>query len=239
MASFDILLEAREVVNSEIAFPASRVLDCGHCGNRTPHSKVHEYEHLQLFEEVEEEKWYETFKCVSYACGTCGGMNLYGGFYGVIISQEDFPRTRLHPKTFDLLPPSHLISPADPIPNRIVRLYEEVWPLRYRSPSAFAGQIRRLLEYISSDQNAIGNTLFEKLEHLVSSGVFPGNFANMTDLLRRVGNIGAHAMEEDVSVWDAELIDDFFRSVVEYVYIAPAKIERMRERLSGRKKSSS
>jgi hypothetical protein len=50
-------------------------------------------------------------------------------------------------------------------------------------------------------------------------------------LLRRVGNIGAHAMEEDVSIWDAELVDDFFRSVVEYVYIAPAKIRRMQERL--------
>jgi hypothetical protein len=95
------------------------------------------------------------------------------------------------------------------------------------------GQIRRLLEFICNDQGASGKTLFDKLNHLTSKGIFPGYFANITDLLRRVGNMGAHAMPEDVSVWDAELIDDFFRSVIEYVYVAPAKIKRMRERLPG------
>jgi hypothetical protein len=44
--------------------------------------------------------------------------------------------------------------------------------------------------------------------------------------------MGAHATDEDLSQWDAELIDDFFRSVVEYVYVAPAKIRRMQRRLA-------
>jgi hypothetical protein len=36
----------------------------------------------------------------------------------------------------------------------------------------------------------------------------------MTDLLRRVGNLGAHAGDAEVDFWDAELLDDFFRSVI-------------------------
>jgi hypothetical protein len=47
----------------------------------------------------------------------------------------------------------------------------------------------------------------------------------------RLGSMGAHAAEEELSVWDAELIDDFFRSIVDYVYIAPARIRRMELRL--------
>jgi hypothetical protein len=43
--------------------------------------------------------------------------------------------------------------------------------------------------------------------------------------------MGAHAGDADLTVWDAELIDDFFRSVLEYVYVAPAKIRRMETRL--------
>jgi hypothetical protein len=50
----------------------------------------------------------------------------------------------------------------------------------------------------------------------------------MTDLMRRVGNLGAHAGDEEVDFWDAELLDEFFRLVVDYVYITPSRIERQR-----------
>jgi hypothetical protein len=112
-----------------------------------------------------------------------------------------------------------------------VKLYEEVWPLRHRAPAAFVGQVRRLLEFVCEDRKAAGRSLFEQLRHLVTQGTLPGYFTSITDLLRVVGNMGAYATDEDLSRWDAELIDDFFRSVVEYVYVAPAKIRRMQERL--------
>jgi hypothetical protein len=67
-----------------------------------------------------------------------------------------------------------MLSPSAPIPERIVALYEEIWPLRHRTPAAFVGQTRRLLEYICSDQKAAGKTLFDKLQNLVSAGIFPG-----------------------------------------------------------------
>jgi hypothetical protein len=67
---------------------------------------------------------------------------------------------------------------------------------------------------------------------LSSRGIFPGYFAEITDLMRHVGNLGSHASDKDVDFWDAELLDDFFRSIVEYVYIAPSKIQRLRQRIS-------
>jgi hypothetical protein len=225
--------EGDSKVDDEKTFQDSRILECGHCGNRTPHSKVWEYEHLQLYEKLDDRDCLEPYTWVGYACGTCGGLNIYGDFFQM---HEDpgLMRTRLHPRASLLLPPTHMVSPSYPIPGRILTLYEEIWPLRHRAPAAFVGQARRLLEFVCEDQNASGRTLFDKLTHLVSQGILPGYFKNITDLLRVVGNMGAHASATDLSIWDAELIDDFFRSVVEYLYVAPAKIKRMQERLSPR-----
>lgn len=211
--------------------PDTIIVECSHCGNLTPHQKIHEYTHSKFFEDLGNgQKITENFTWLSYACKTCGGLNLYGDFFSVY-GYNELMKAKLHPKGSGLLPPSHMLSPSKPVPDRILRLYEEVWPLRHKSPPAFVGQVRRLLEYICHDQKASGKDLFKKLEDLVTKGVFPGYFREITDLLRIVGNMGSHATEDDLDVWDAELIDDFFRSVIDYVYISPAKIKRMQERI--------
>lgn len=188
-----------------------------------------------LYDEIETttgiEKILESYTWVGYACATCQGLNIFGAFYGVDHDNEQLEQSRLHPRGADLLPPAHMMSPNQPIPSRVLTEYREVWPLRQRTPTAFVGQVRRLLEFVCDDQGAAGKDLFLKLQDLTTKGVLPGYFKQITALLRRVGNMGAHASDTNLSVWDAELIDDFFRSVVEYVYIAPAKIKRMDMRL--------
>lgn len=52
--------------------------------------------------------------------------------------------------------------------------------------------------------------------------------------MRYIGNLGAHASDHEIDTWDAELLDDFFRSVVDYVYIVPSKIERLKQRFASR-----
>jgi Domain of unknown function (DUF4145) len=187
-----------------------------------------------LWDELDKEdggKIFNPYTWIGYACGTCGGLSLYGAFFDLDIGSESIAEAKLHPRGADILPPPHMMSPNQPVPGRVLSLYVEAWPLRHKAPSAFVGQIRRLLEFVRTEQSATGRNLFEQLTDLSTKGVFPGYFTKITDLLRKVGNMGAHAGEEDLSVWDAELIDDFFRSVIEYIYIAPAKIRRMETRL--------
>jgi hypothetical protein len=216
----------------------SELLECATCGNVAPHSLTYRYEAKTLVDELEDGTYvFEPFTWLSYVCGTCAALNLYGDH--LQLNEDPFVEKklknfRLYPKGSSILPESHMLSPKDPIPYQILNLYEEVWAIRYRAPSAFIGQIRRLLEYICDDQGATGRTLFKKLEHLAEKGVFPGHIENITEMLRLVGNLGAHATGARLDQWDAAHIDDFFRFVVEYVYIAPAKLKRMRERLSVR-----
>jgi hypothetical protein len=176
------------------------------------------------------EEYREDYSWISYACGTCGGLNLFGDFFRSQTPKVS-ARQKLHPRGSQILPPPHMLSPSQTIPSKIMKLYEEVWPLRHCSPASFIGQVRRLLEFVCHDKKAIGKDLFTKLQDLVSKGVFPGYFKEITDLLRIVGNKGAHATDDDLDIWEAELIDDFFRLVIEYVYIAPAKVRRMQERV--------
>ena len=70
-----------------------------------------------------------------------------------------------------------------------------------------------------------------QINSLVERNVIPPTFAEMTKLIRLLGNLGVHATDDDVSIWDSQLIDDFFRSILEYVYIAPSKLFHLKSRL--------
>jgi hypothetical protein len=208
---------------------ARAVLVCYHCGNRAFHDKVGSFDSTELYEHMEGQRLNERFRYDLYRCSTCDGVSIFGDFVDYP-ERPDLPSRRMHPQGSRLLPPAHMLADRDCVPERILQLYEEIWPLRHVSPTAFAGQVRRALEFVCTDQKAAGRTLFEQLKDLAKCGTFPGYFAEMTDLMRQIGNLGSHAGEADVDFWDAELLDQFFRSVLEYVYIVPSKIERLKQR---------
>lgn len=212
------------------------LLVCHHCANTVRNQRIGVYRGRELFENIDGRKFYEDFICQIYRCPTCHGISIYGDF-------KEHPKfrtvneRRIYPPGPCLLPAAHKLASTDCVPDRITKLYEEIWPLRHIAPSAFAGQIRRVLEFICHDQKARGKNLAQQLKDLVTRGALPGHFAETTDLMRHIGNLGAHAGEKNIDFWDAELLDDFFRFVVEYVYIAPSRIERLKRRLGDRKGS--
>jgi hypothetical protein len=185
----------------------------------------------ELYEEIDHRRFFEAYEVSIYRCPTCEGLSLFGDYL-------QYPRTkafaekRLYPRGSMLLPAKHLLGDPNCVPKRTLAEYEQIWPLRFLAPTAFAISIRLLLEGICIEQQAQGNTLFKQLKDLVARGTFPGNFAEITDLVRQVGNLGAHSAATDIDVWDAELLDDFFRSIIEYVYIVPSKIARLKQRIS-------
>lgn len=211
----------------------AQILVCYHCANTVPQKRIGSYQGQQLYEHIDGRRFGEDFVYDLYQCPTCQGISIYGDFLKYPIFPGLAARL-IYPRGSHLLPEPHKLASIECIPKRILKLYEEIWPLRHIAPNAFAGQVRRALEFICRDQKAQGTNLFQQLKDLVTRGTFPGYFAEITELMRRIGNWGSHAGEEDINFWDAELLDDFFRSVVEYVYIAPSKIERLKQRIRSR-----
>lgn len=215
------------------------ILLCYHCGNETPHAVKLEHQANQLFEidkTVEpEERYYAPFHYRVATCGTCGGVNLCGGFLMYLEDYEDrgLPWPRLYPVGPEILPPAHTLDSDLPtVPGEAVRIYQKAWPLRHTNPPAFANQVRRVLEVIADDQNALGRTLAQRLKSLVDRGVLPRGLAETADLIREVGNRGSHPTSDELDIYDVELLDELLKLIIHSVYLGPSHRARLRRRLS-------
>ena len=117
------------------------------------------------------------------------------------------------------------------VPKHIRQIYEEAALIQEISPDAFAVQIRRSLEAICDDRGVRQHNLQSSLKSLAERGEIPPVLAEFTDVLRLLGNIGAHWMWQKVHPLQTSALDDFFRAVVEYIYVAPSKLKEFKERL--------
>lgn len=195
-----------------------RIAYCPHCGNRAPQKLIHTQKYLERTwsgadgKESDPTPW-SMFVAV---CETCDQLLLYEN----LGDQSD-------PKLFDrcelVFPePSHLSSA---VPRQVAAIYEEAVRIRELAPNAFAVQIRRALEALSADRGIKKGTLQVQLSELAKNGDIPPTLAKASNLLRMIGNVGAHATTESVHPLLATAIDQFFRAVVEYVYVAPKRLE--------------
>ena len=91
--------------------------------------------------------------------------------------------------------------------------------------------IRRSLEALCDDRGVKEHSLVKMLEELVKRGEIPETLAEMTTVLRLIGNAGAHHSDVKVIVPMTWAMDEFFRAVVEYVYVAPSKLADFKEKL--------
>lgn len=207
----------------------NEILECSHCGNRTPHGKVFEHIHPMLFDEMDDQRYTEEYRWIGFSCSTCGGLNVYGDFLKYPTTR-DLARSKVYPRGCDLLPPSRVLNPGEPIPGDILELYEQIWPLRQRSPAAFIGQIKRLLMDICDDENIEGEGFRSRMKNLLSPERCPGSSNDNLDSIVEVLDVmGESKPDGQLNVWDVEIADNFFRMVLELVYLIPAKIKRIAE----------
>lgn len=111
------------------------------------------------------------------------------------------------------------------VPLNIRITYEQAVKCKSHSPIAFAVLIRKAVEGICDDRGIErrGN-LQARLKRLAERGNIPPVLAKMTDVLRTLGNAAAHEGPHAVTVPMTWSIEEFFKAVVEYVYVAPARL---------------
>lgn len=207
--------------------PIGRVAFCPHCGNRAPQRLIHVQ---RFFEQTYTANgdltdvdaspisaYYVAF------CETCGEILLY--YLTSSTSDKDFYLADL------VYPDSGVLHKA--VPKAIADCYSEAARIKNVAPNAFAVQIRRALEMLCDDRVAKKGGLQRRLAELASRDEFPSTLAQMTHVLRLLGNVGAHAASQSVKPGHVGAIDNFFRAIVEYVYVAPSKLKEFRDELGG------
>lgn len=199
---------------------------CHHCGNTAPLNLVYHDSSVEMVDVGDGMNMSLSHYCFLVRCETCDSISLYG--------TADYDSNPSNWARGRLLYPFEKNLP-DSIPEKVRKAYVEASRISRIAPNAFAGQIRRALEYLCVDKGAKGVTLCEMVKDLAAQETIPPTLAEMGDSIRILGNLGVHAGAEDISLLDVETMNDFFNAIVEYVYIAPSKLTALKERLSSKK----
>jgi hypothetical protein len=108
--------------------------------------------------------------------------------------------------------------------------FQEAKRIQNISPNAFAVLMRRGLEAMCDERAVAAGNLAKRLEVLAKKGEIPPVLAEITGVLRTLGNSGAHNTNQTVTVPMTWAMEEFFRALVEYVYIAPSRLQQFRKK---------
>ena len=201
-----------------------KVAFCPHCGNRAPQRLIHTQHFLSYGYSLDGDRSDYDLPSIYFVveCETCHEILLY-------LAEGYEPEGNAFHQTDLIWPDPGSLHRS--VPRRVREHYEEAARIKNLAPNAFAVQIRRALEAVCEDRGTKKGTLQRKLEELSTRGEIPPVLAQMTDILRLLGNIGAHADEQSVKPGHVSAIDKFFRAIVEYVYVSPSIIRAIRSQL--------
>ena len=206
-----------------------RVAFCPHCGNTSTHVCKFQLETSE-FDFDEKGSFFPLFEtCYFLAmCDTCRQPLLY-----LLQDNEQGPFDP-DQSLFEgsaLLWPIHEMLP-EAVPESVRQCYTEAIYIKRRSAKSFAIHVRAALEALCDDRGAVKGSLSKRLKDLVFKDEMPGALAEMSEVIRLLGNISAHDYRSRLSWADADVIDEFFKAIIEYVYIGPAKIRDFQKRLT-------
>lgn len=197
------------------------VLYCPHCGNTSVQTKLlnQRYTERSYWGSEAEEETHDALYTVT-RCETCAQLLVYS-------ECEDFT---------DDTPIGDLVFPkqsafSDAVPENVRRVYHEALRVKQASPTAFVILARRVLEEICRAKGVTRPSLSQALGELAAQGVIPKTLTEASALIRLVGNAGAHASEIRITVPLVWAVDDFVKAVIEYLFVAPSRIEQFKASL--------
>lgn len=124
--------------------------------------------------------------------------------------------------------------PLTNLPETIEKKYLAALKVQDIEPSACAVLVGRTLEAICNYEKATGQNLIDKVNNLVKLDRIPPTLAEMAHQLRQLRNIGAHDAKDEITEEDIPTLLDFLEAILEYLYVAPAKIAAVQARLKSR-----
>lgn len=94
----------------------------------------------------------------------------------------------------------------------------------------YRGALAAMVAGLAGDSSKSQGSLAKQLRQLAQDGTLTPSLAEWADAIRLLGNAGAHPNElEPVSQSEAEELSRLSSSVIEYLYVVPARVRRARE----------
>ena len=117
------------------------------------------------------------------------------------------------------------------LPEKLEKAYIAAQRVKNIDPNAFAVLLGRTLDMICIEKNAHGRTLSDKIKNMSEIGIIPQQISQIALGLKDFRNIGAHADLGELSETEIPIVEELINVVLEYVYAAPAMIDRVRKEI--------
>lgn len=198
---------------------------CPRCGNKAPQKLRHKADYHEVVgvdsdsNPINEYRWWAILEC-----GTCASLSLWHDFWNE--HDQRWEPAVVYP---------HRLRAAPEVPGDIAQAFDEVVAAKALAPGLAAVGIRRVLEAIADEQSIPGRTLRDQIKFLGTEGIIPTQLADMMDVSRTLGNLGAHFTGFNVTEDDVATLTEFVLALFEYIYVAPAKVEAFRRSVDQRK----
>jgi hypothetical protein len=202
-----------------------RLATCPHCGNRTPHTLLHRADYSEPEELDDDIYFYDERWFAILQCATCSRPSLYVDHW----NERD---GRWEPS---LAYPQQLQAPPE-VPATVAHEFDQAVSAQQQTgPGLVAVAVRRVLEAIVMEQGAPQTNLRAQIRWLADQGQIPPQLADMMHVSRTLGNLGAHHSGFNFTEDDVKTVMDFVRTLFEYLYVAPAKVEALSRSVAERK----
>ena len=126
----------------------------------------------------------------------------------------------------------------DGVPKDIYSAFESAVKTKGIDYSICLLSLRRVLEMICKDKDAVGSNLEKKIDDLIEKKIFPPMIEDACWIIRQLGNDAAHADKISVYTYDVEQVIGYVATIIDYLYSLPHRVEKMKSKIEERKNST-
>ena len=205
------------------------VLECRHCANKAPMEILVQKSFVEQHEDDQDPmfplQWDTGFIYQVLRCYSCKNVTVY----------ELAVHTGLDPEYIDrssdkVLYPCGPESPGA-LPGPVQAAWDAAMRVRKVDPNAFSVLLGRVLDVICVHENAKGDSLYKRIEHLAAERIFPEHLTKAAHGLRKLRNFGAHGDLGHLDEADAPLLQSLCAALLMHLYTVPALAKDAEERL--------
>ena len=171
---------------------------------------------------VENTEWY-LFRCP--VCGNPVLVSVYG-FNGM---SDDFEDVSVAYPKIDIC--------YEGVPTNIKNAFESAVKTKGIDKAICLLSLRRTLEMICKDKNAVGRDMESKIKNLIEEKVLPEMMTDACWIVRQSGNDAAHADDVYFTEYEVQEAIKYVAIIIDYLYSLPVRMSKLRSRIEKRKEA--
>lgn len=208
-----------------------QVYTCFHCGNTGKMNYIGKsgwkseeigednYGNIYSYTLIEHEDWFV------FECPVCHKL--------VIISEYIFDVADGKPERTIEYPT--IAVPRLGVPREIFSAFESAVRTKGIDFSICLLSLRRVLEMICKDKEAVGKDLEKKIDDLIDKKILPPMIGDACWIIRQMGNEAAHADNVEVYAYDVEQVIGYVSTIIDYLYSMPYRVNQLKQKIQERK----